>query len=307
MLPIVYHPDYVAPLKPGHRFPMSKYGYLREALISRGLLPGTGGFVAPAEATFAQIAAVHAPGYVDRVFTQTLEPGQSRVIGLPDTPLVTRRARLACAGTLLAARFALERGIACNAAGGSHHAGPDGGAGYCVFNDVGVAARALVDEGQVARVLVVDLDVHQGDGTARIFAGDPRVVTLSVHSAKNFPVRKAAGDLDIGLPDGTGDAAYLAVVRQALERLLREVRPGMVFFNAGVDVHEGDRLGRLALTDAGIRARDRLVLETCRGAGVPATGVLGGGYDDDILALAGRHAILFEEAQRLLDRAPAPA
>ncbi len=171
-LPIVYHPDYMAPLRPGHRFPMSKYGYLRDTLIARGLLPPAGGFLSPAPARPGQVAAVHDLGYVERVAEARLTPTEARRIGLPSTPAVARRAFLSAAGTLLAARLALEHGLACNMAGGSHHAGPDSGAGFCVFNDVAVAARALLDEGRVRRVLIVDLDVHQGDGTARIFADD---------------------------------------------------------------------------------------------------------------------------------------
>lgn len=295
-LPIVYHPDYIAPLKPGHRFPMSKYGYLRRSLIARGILPQAGGYIAPAPATFAQVAAVHAPGYVDRVLGCTLTPWESRVIGLPATEAVARRAMLSCAGTLLAARLALEHGLACNAAGGSHHAGPEGGAGYCVFNDVAVAARALLDEGRVSRILILDLDVHQGDGTARIFAEEPAVFTLSVHAQKNYPTRKAASSRDVGLPDGLADGRYLQRVGAEIDAALRDFAPQIMFYNAGVDPHARDRLGRLALTDAGLRARDRMAIGKARAAGVPVVGVLGGGYDADIEALADRHAILFEEA-----------
>lgn len=300
MLPLVYHPDYMAPLKPGHRFPMSKYGYLRDALIARGILPATGGYLAPAEAGFSAIAAVHAPDYVDRVLTQTLTEWEVRVIGLPATERVARRARLSAAGTTLAGRLALEHGIACNMAGGSHHAGPEGGSGYCVFNDVAVAARTLLQDGQVSRVLVVDLDVHQGDGTAKIFADAPQVFTLSVHAAKNFPTRKATSSLDVPLPDGSADAAYLHAVEAALAQALAAGPFDLAFYNAGVDPHVEDRLGRLSLTTEGVRARDRLVLRTLRGVGLPTVGVLGGGYDADIEALAARHALLFEEAAALV-------
>ncbi|MEO0912967.1 MAG: histone deacetylase [Pseudomonadota bacterium] len=296
MLPIVYHPDYMAPLRPGHRFPMSKYGYLRQALIAEGLLPEVGGYLAPAPAGFAEIAAVHAPAYVDRVFTQTCRPEEVRAIGLPDTARVARRARLSAAGTTLAARLALEHGIACNAAGGSHHAGPAGGAGFCVFNDVAVAARALLDSGQVARILIVDLDVHQGDGTARIFAGTPAVFTLSVHAERNYPDHKAVSDRDIGLADGTEDDAYLALLRSVLPEVLALHRPDFVFYNGGVDPHFADRLGRLALSDAGISARDFYVFQTVRALGIPVVGVLGGGYDADVPALGVRHAYMFRAA-----------
>ena len=298
MLPIVFHPDYLAQLRPSHPFPMSKYGYLREALVARRILPPAGGFVSPAPASIARVAAVHALAYVERVANQTLDPAETRAIGLPNTAAVARRSFLATAGTLLAARLALEHGLACNMAGGSHHAGPEGGAGYCVFNDVAVAAQALLDEGVVARVLVVDCDVHQGDGTARIFAGRAEVFTLSLHAERNYPARKAASHLDFPLPDGLGDRAYLEVLAHALGAV-EAFRPQVVFYNAGVDPHAGDRLGRLALTDAGLRARDALVIAWARRRLVPLVGVLGGGYDNEPERLAARHAILFEEAARL--------
>ncbi|MBP7001038.1 histone deacetylase [Amaricoccus sp.] len=297
-LPIVYHPDYMAQLRPGHRFPMSKYGYLREALAARGLLPSSGGFLAPAPARVAQVAAVHDLGYVERVAGARLTPEEARRIGLPSTPAVARRSFLSAAGTLLAARLALEHGLACNMAGGSHHAGPEGGAGFCVFNDVAVAARALLDEGVVRRVLVVDCDVHQGDGTARIFARDPRVLTLSLHAERNYPARKAVSDLDFPLPDRLGDRAYLETLALALAAT-EAFAPDLVFYNAGVDPFEADRLGRLALTFEGLRARDALVLAWARARSLPVAGVLGGGYDDDPWRLAARHALIFEEAARL--------
>jgi len=298
-LPIVYHPDYMAPLRPGHRFPMSKYGYLRAALVARGLLPATGGYLCPAPARTGQVAAVHEIGYVERVAEARLTAEEARRIGLPSTPAVARRAFLSAAGTLLAARLALEHGIACNMAGGSHHAGPEGGAGFCVFNDVAVAARALLDEGLVRRVLILDLDVHQGDGTARVFADEPGALTLSLHAERNYPARKAVSDLDFPLPDGLRDAAYLETLDQALAAAAA-FTPDFVFYNAGVDPHRADRLGRLGLSDAGLRARDAGALGWARTRGLPVAGVLGGGYDDDPERLAARHAILFEEAARLV-------
>ncbi|HET9068218.1 MAG TPA: histone deacetylase, partial [Amaricoccus sp.] len=302
------------------------------ALIARRLLPPSGGYAAPAAVSVDRAAAVHALAYVERVANQQLTPAESRAIGLPDTPAVARRAFLAAAGTLLAARLALEHGVAanmaggshhagpeggagycvfndvaiaarlalehglaCNMAGGAHHAGPDGGAGYCVFNDVAVAAQALIDEGAAARVLVVDCDVHQGDGTARIFAGRPDVLTLSLHAERNYPARKAASHLDYPLPDRLGDRPYLEVLAHALAAVA-PFRPDIVFYNAGVDPHAADRLGRLALSDAGLRARDALVTGWARRLRLPLACVLGGGYDSDPGRLAARHAILFEEA-----------
>ncbi len=296
--PIVFHPDYVAPLRPGHPFPMSKYGSLRAALAVRGILPAEGGTLAPAPVAPARAAAVHDLAYVERVANVAMTPEEARRIGLPNTAAVSRRAFLAAGGTSLAARLALEHGLAANMAGGSHHAGPEGGAGYCVLNDVAIAARTLLDEGRVARILVVDCDVHQGDGTARIFATDPRVRTLSLHAERNYPARKAISDADYPLPDGLADAAYLETLAHALAEAA-PFAPGLVFYNAGVDPHQGDRLGRLALTDAGLRARDARVLGWARARDIPVAAVLGGGYDHDQDRLAARHAILFEEAARL--------
>ena len=296
--PIVFHPDYVAPLRPGHPFPMSKYGTLRAALVARHILPPEGGTLAPSPVSTARAAAVHDLAYVERVANVAMTPEESRRIGLPNTAAVARRAFLAAGGTLLAARLALDAGFAANMAGGSHHADPEGGAGYCVLNDVAIAARALLDEGRVARVLVVDCDVHQGDGTARIFAADPRVLTLSLHAERNYPARKAASDADYPLPDRLGDRAYLETLAHALDAAA-PFRPDLVFYNAGVDPNADDRLGRLALTDAGLRARDACVLGWARSRDLPVAGVLGGGYDHDQERLAARHAILFEEAARL--------
>lgn len=297
-LPIAHHPDYVAPLRPGHSFPMSKYGCLRQVLEDRGLMR-PGGWLAPAPASVATLTLAHGLDYVERALDLRLTAEEVRRIGLPQTEQVVRRARLATAGAALAARLALERGIACNGAGGSHHAARDGGAGYCVFNDVAVAAATLLAEGVVGRVAVIDADVHQGDGTARIFEGDARVFTLSIHAERNFPARKAVSDLDVGLPDGTGDDVYLAAFSAAIESMFTRFSPELVFYNAGVDVHRDDRLGRLSLSDEGLRARDRMALEAARTRALPVVGVLGGGYADDPMVVAQRHAILFEEAARL--------
>ena len=296
MLQIVHHPDYRIPLRPSHPLPMSKYGYLHRHLVERGLT-GPGKYLAPAPISRRQAAMAHDPGYVDRVFDNTLSPDETRRMGLPDTPPVTRRTRLASAGSLLAGWLAIEHGLALNAAGGSHHADREGGAGFCVFNDVAVAVTNLLAQGAPDPVLIVDADVHQGDGTARIFAGDARVFTLSIHAERNFPETKAQSDLDIALPDGTGDGAYLSALSDALSDTLDRVRPRLVFYNAGVDVVAWDRLGRLALSSDGLRARERLVLGRIRAAGIPLVCVLGGGYGETE-DVARRHTLLFEEAAR---------
>ncbi len=300
-LPIVHHPDYQAPLHDGHLFPMSKYGYLRDVLVARGLTAPED-WLTPAPATEAMIARAHAPGYVERVFVGTLTCEEVKRIGYPHSERVTRRSRLASAGTLIAARFALETGIACNTAGGSHHARYEHGAGFCVFNDVAVAVRALQREGGLGPVLVLDCDVHQGDGTAAIFRDDPGVYTVSLHAHGNYPFEKENSDLDIALADGSGDAVYLDALRDTLARVEAEGPFSIAFYNAGVDVHADDRLGRLTLTDDGIRARDRMVMDWAAARKLPLTCVLGGGYDSDRRRLAARHAILFEEAQASLTR-----
>jgi len=297
-LPVVHHPAYVAPLPSGHRFPMAKFGRLMELLLEdRVIEPAQVRVPEPAPAAWLELA--HAPAYVAAVLSQTLDAAAVRRIGLPITPEVAMRSRAASGGTLLTARLALEHGLACNTAGGSHHAFADYGAGFCVFNDVAVAARVLLAEGRIERALVVDLDVHQGDGTAAIFAGDPRVFTFSMHCRTNFPLHKQTGDLDLALDAGVEDAAYLALLAERLPALLQEVRPDLVFYNAGVDPHALDRLGRLALSEDGLCRRERLVLETCLAAGVPVAGVIGGGYAPDLDQLARLHTLLPRVASAL--------
>lgn len=278
---------------------MQKYARLAQVLGEEGLI-GPEGLHMPELASFEMLAAVHDPEYVHQVLNAAVPPSVERVIGLPVTPDVVSRSRAEVGGTLLAARLALRHGLACNTAGGSHHAGPTSGAGFCVFNDVGVVARALIDAGEIDHALVIDLDVHQGDGTAFIFENDPRVFTLSMHGEKNYPTRRGPSDLDIDLPDGTRDDAYLAELRARLPDLLEHLKPDLVFYNAGVDPHEHDSLGRLALTDQGLLARDTYVLETCLPFS-PLVGVIGGGYGD-IDLIAHRHANLHRAAADVWSR-----
>ena len=299
MPPIIHHPGFRAEMPPGHRFPMDKYTRLAALLAAEGL-DGEGGFVRPEPVDLDTLRLVHAADYVRGVVELSLPADAARRIGLPNSESVALRARMATGGTILAARLALKHGVACSTAGGSHHAEAGGGAGFCVFNDVAVAARRLQAEGLVGQVLVVDLDVHQGDGTARIFADDASVFTFSMHAERNFPSRKARSDLDVGLGDGTGDAAYLAALAEILPELLRRVAPDLVMFNAGVDPHADDRLGRLALSDAGLARREAYVLGCCLAREIPVAGVIGGGYDADIDRLAGRHALLHRAAHQAL-------
>lgn len=297
---IVHHPAYVAPLPAGHRFPMPKFGALFRRLDALGLAPEALRHV-PLPAPREMLRRAHDQAYVTAVLGRRLSPEALRRLGLPLSPGVVLRSRAAVAGTVLTARLALEHGLACNMAGGSHHAFAGFGAGFCVFNDVAIATRALLAEGRVRRVLVIDLDVHQGDGTAAIFERDPSVTTLSVHCRTNFPARKQQSTRDLALDPDTGDRDYLAIVRPLIESILDRVAPDLVFYNAGVDPHKDDRLGRLALGDQGLAEREAMVLEACRRRGLATAVVVGGGYAFDIETVAARHALLHEVAAQLGD------
>ena len=285
-LPLFHHPDYVAALPAGHSFPMSKYALVLDALAEAGQAVA---LLQPALMAPVWLEAVHDPAYVAAVLAAQVPPERERRIGFPVTPEVARRTLAVAGGTYGAACHALGAGFAANGAGGSHHALPDGGAGYCVTNDLAIAAHRLVTEGRAGRILIVDLDVHQGDGTAVIFAGRDDVLTFSMHAAKNFPVRKARSFRDVELPDGCDDDAYLALLEQELPPLLA-LQPDLVLLQAGVDPHGDDRLGRLALSDAGLAARDALVVTACRARGIAIATTLGGGYAADRMAVARRHA-----------------
>lgn len=301
MLPIIHHEAYVAPDVPAtHRFPMGKFRAVAERCLAEGLVASFDDFHRPMPAPASWLQLAHDHAYVDQVLTQTVPAELERRIGFKMTADVAQRSRCAVAGTALAARLALEHGAACNTAGGSHHAFAEGGAGFCVFNDVAVAARLMLAEGAVSRILVVDLDVHQGDGTARIFEHDQRVFTLSVHCEANWPRRKAVSDRDVGLHKGTADAAYLAAVHEAVTEAIEASRPDLIFFNAGVDPHRDDRLGLLDLSDDGLARREALVFDEALKRGIAIVGVLGGGYSRDLDALARRHALLHVAGARAL-------
>jgi len=295
-VPTVYSEAYDAPLPSGHRFPMGKFARLA-ALIAHQP-PVRREFIEPAKVERENLVRVHDPRYVDAILTQTLDPLATRRIGLPVTAEVALRARAATGGTIATARAALEAGIACNTAGGSHHAGPEGGAGFCVFNDVAVAIRALQAEGRIARALVIDADVHQGDGTALAFAGDLSVFTFSIHCAANYPTRKPPSALDVALPRGAGDEVYLAALDAGIGQAFAAFDPDIVFYNAGVDPHVDDALGLLNLSDAGLAERERLVLSKVRSREKPLAIVMGGGYGPDLEAIARRHLIVHLEAAR---------
>ena len=294
-LPVVFHPDYTVPLPPGHRFPIGKFGRIRDVLLEDGVIRPES-LVEPVPAPRDWLLLAHDEAYVDAVLALALDRRALRRLGLPLSAALVRRGRAAVGGTVLTGRLALRHGLACNTAGGSHHAFAGHGAGFCLFNDVAVAIRVLRREGLIARALVVDLDVHQGDGTAAIFGDEPETFTFSLHCEANYPPRKEASDLDIGVPPGTGDAVYHAVLATHLPGLVARQRPDIVFYNAGVDPHGEDKLGRLALGDEGLARRDRYVIETCRAAGVPTACVVGGGYADDLDRLARRHTSLHRAA-----------
>lgn len=297
-LPLVYHDEYSPPFPDGHRFPMEKFRLLRDHLVASGLT--SDGVLRRPEPCPAEILALaHDPAYIERYCSGALSREELRRLGLPWTPALARRTLLAVGGSLLAAELALEHGLACHLAGGTHHAHYDHPSGFCIFNDLAVIARYLLASGRAGRVLVFDCDVHQGDGTARILEDTPDAITVSLHCEQNFPARKAKSDWDIGLPRGMGDADYLKVVDDALNYLLPLYQPDIVLYDAGVDVHRDDALGYLELSDAGLAARDSAVLRHCLEREIPVLGVIGGGYDPDRAALARRHGILHHSAARL--------
>ena len=290
-----YHPDYYVPLPPSHPFPMAKYPLLFERLRTAGLLDEQG-LIEPDEAVIPDLELVHSAEYLHQLATGTLEPAAVRRIGVPWSPALWRRSRLAAQGTLLAARAALQDGLAGNLAGGTHHAFPGHGEGFCLLNDVAVAIRVLQHDGLVRRALVIDLDVHQGNGTAAIFEHDPDVFTFSMHGERNYPTRKMRSTLDVGLADGMGDEEYLSLLQRHLEDILAGFAPDLVFYLAGVDPVGGDRYGRLALTDAGLRLRERTVLGACAERGLPLVITIAGGYAPTPERTAELHAVVFEEA-----------
>src|SRR3954465_10677015 len=302
------HDRHGFPLPSGHRFPLPKYRLLREAVEREGLGEVCGSDAAPWEL----LAAVHEADYLDRVRRGELSRREERALGLPWAPELVERGRRSTFGTVHAARDALAGGIGMNLGGGTHHAAFAQGRGYCLFNDVVVAIAALRSAGAAARVLVVDCDVHQGDGTAELLAGDDTAYTLSLHGGANYPFHRATSDLDVDLRSGTGDDEYLAALDDALARAVPAARPELVFFLAGADPWEGDRLGRLALTKAGLAARDAMVLDAAERAGAPVCVALAGGYAPDVadtveINLATVRAVAARAAGRTADHAQATA
>jgi acetoin utilization deacetylase AcuC-like enzyme len=269
------------PLPAGHRFPLAKYPLLREALLISGVvLPAN--LLVPPPVTDEQLLHVHNRQYVHRLQNGQLTAGELRRIGLPWSRDLVQRARCAAGGTVAACRAALQDGIAVNLGGGTHHAFHDHGQGFCLFNDIVIAARTMQAEGRVQRVVVLDCDVHQGNGTAALAAGDPTIFTFSIHNEDNFPLRKEHSDLDIGLGDGTGDEAYLQALEQGLQQALRRAGADLAIYLAGADPYVGDLLGRFALSKDGLAQRDRTVLRHCQASGLPVAVLMAGGYARDM-------------------------
>ena len=302
--PLVYHPRYSCPWPAAHRFPMWKFADLFD-LVQRQPWYSPALVHTPPPLPSSAFTAVHEDAYYRAFSAGALDDEAARRIGfrgLIANPALIERTKLEVAGTVLATKLALSHGIACNCAGGTHHAHRTHGSGFTILNDLAVASAWARRELGVERVAIIDLDVHQGDGTASIFAAVPQVFTFSMHCGKNFPFRKCASDLDLDLPPGTGDAEYLARLRDALPTVLRRSAAQLVLYDAGVDVFRDDKLGWLQLSHAGIWQRDVAVLDACAAAGVPVATVIGGGYDRDLLALARRHAIVVKAAAHVWRR-----
>jgi acetoin utilization deacetylase AcuC-like enzyme len=290
-----YSSAYEVALPPGHPFPMSKYPLLKAQLTAEGILV-PGDLLEPESLDTATLELVHTREYLHKLQNSSLSAVETRRLGIPWSEALWRRSRIASAGTVLAARSALDAGLAANLAGGTHHAFADHGEGFCVLNDVAIAVTKLRAEGAIRRAAVIDLDVHQGNGTAAIFEHDPDVFTFSMHGERNYPLAKMRSSLDVPLRDGAGDAEYLQELERHLLEILAQSEPDIAFYLAGVDVAAGDRYGKLKLTEEGIRQRDRFVIEEVRRRGVPLVIVLAGGYAPTRARTAELHAHVFREA-----------
>jgi len=295
-LPLVYHPNYSFSFDPNHRFVMSKFAYLYEYVQNLGLINDN--LTQPMLGSPEPLELVHCENYIHDLWHNRLDEKAMRRIGLPWSKELMARTFTAPLGTLQTARLALKHGIACHLAGGTHHAHTDFGSGYCMVNDLAFTSETLIKSGEVTNILIFDLDVHQGDGTAAMLAHQPYAYTCSIHCEKNFPFRKSASDLDIGLAPNVADSEYLGVVDETLSYLLNTLNPDLVLYDAGVDVWQQDGLGKLDISWQGIEQRDHLVLKRCLEHNVPVATVIGGGYDKDHRRLAARHGIVVEQAAR---------
>ncbi len=295
-LPVVNHEDYFAKIGDDHKFPINKFGELAKYLIKKKIVKK---FHRPYPCSNETLKRAHSESYIKNVKNKTLDKNSVKKIGFPLIDSVVQRSLVATGGTVLASKLAINNGIACNTAGGSHHANFEEGAGYCVFNDVAVSAQYLLDRGLAGKILIVDLDVHQGNGNADIFKNNRNVFTFSMHSKSNYPAKKSKSDLDVDLEDNTEDKEYLKILRFYLDKM-NEENFDYVFYIAGVDIHFNDRLGKLKISDDGIRKRDEIVTENFFSKGVPLCGVLGGGYNKDFNKLVELHSILHQSCAKLL-------
>ncbi len=296
MLKIAYHPTFCLNLPEGHRFPMAKYELLPQQLLYEGTVNAEN-FFEPSIDARKWILQTHAEDYVHRLENGQLSKAEIRRSGFPWSREMVDREFLLAAGTIEATHFAMQQGVAMNIAGGTHHAYADKGEGFCLLNDQAIAANYLLDQHALKKILILDLDVHQGNGTAEIFAKQDRVYTFSMHGAKNYPMKKEASDWDIGCPDGMNDEEYLAVLQDALAVLMKEISPEFIFFQSGVDVLATDKLGRLSLTIEGCKRRDQLVIEWAKNNNVPMTICMGGGYSEKIADIVNAHANTYRLVQ----------
>ena len=298
MLKIAYSPIYKYDLPVGHRFPMVKYELIPEQLLYEGTITASN-FFHPTLLSEETILWTHEATYWEKLKNQSLTKKEIREIGFPMSSQLIHRGRHIANGTIDCALFALEFGVAMNVAGGTHHSYSYKGAGFCVFNDIAIASNYLLKHQLANQILVVDLDVHQGDGTAQIFKNEPRVFTFSMHGAKNYPARKQPSDLDIGLPDKTQDKIYLKTLLETLPKLIDEVQPDLIFYLSGVDIIESDKLGRLSVSIQGCKERDEIVLESCYKNQIPVAVSMGGGYSEKLAHIVEAHANTFRVAQQL--------
>ncbi len=298
MLKIAYHPIYKHPLPEGHRFPMLKYELLPQQLLHEGTCKPEN-FFEPEIPNDKYIVAVHDPEYFYDLLNIKISPREARKIGFPLSEELVERERIIADGTLKGCHYALENGIAMNIAGGTHHAYSNRGEAFCMLNDQAIGARYLINEGLAKKVLILDLDVHQGNGTAEIFQDDPNVFTCSVHGSKNYPFKKEVSDMDIALSPGTGDTEYLKILEGLLDQLIKDVDPDFIFYLCGVDILASDKLGTLSMSLEGCRKRDQLVLEMCRNLDIPVQCSMGGGYSPDIKTIVKAHAQTFQIAREL--------
>ncbi len=295
MLHIAWSPEFVLPLPEGHRFPMQKYEWIPEQLCYEGIVRESD-LKRPEIAPLNQLQWTHTSDYLDRLQYQKLTPAEIRKIGFPLSEALVKREFQILQGTLDCAYAALKSGVALNVAGGTHHAFANRGEGFCVLNDIAFAANVLLQEKIASKMLVVDLDVHQGNGTASLFHTKPEVFTFSMHGEKNYPMHKEQSDLDIELPDGCNDKQYLKTLQESLPRLIDQVQPDFIFYQAGVDILETDKLGRLAITLQGCEARDRFVFEQCKQNRIPVAVSMGGGYSPELKTIVDAHVNTFRQA-----------